>query len=80
MSEDECKETLRQLKASLRGEFLGKHGIHGMGMRSAEDAICIYLQPGVERTESEAIARLRERVAPHKLIIVEDDAASIGDG
>jgi hypothetical protein len=55
----------------LRGKYLGKYGIHAIGARSKEDAICVYLTPGADQQET-VLQRLKSDVAPHHLVVVEE--------
>ncbi len=68
---------LRRLKRRIRERWLGRSGIHGVGVRAKEDAICVYRSGRGHEESEEEIEGLRQEVKPHKLIVVEEDAPSI---
>jgi hypothetical protein len=39
-------ETLEEVKDRLKGGYLGKAGIHGLGISRAQGAIRVYISPG----------------------------------
>lgn len=70
------RSELSELKRRLRSKYLGKYGIHALGIRSSEDAICVYLSPGADDQES-GLRLLRNDVAPHGLVVVQEEAPRI---
>ena len=67
---------LVQLKNQLRSKYLGRCGIHAFGIRSDEDAICVYITETHSNRE-EAIRELRTEVGPHALIVIVEPPAGM---
>jgi hypothetical protein len=66
-------ESLDAVKDNLRRSFLGKGGIHGLGLSRAKQAIRVYLKPSGEAAQSQVVARLRESAKPFDVIVVEEE-------
>lgn len=69
--------SLVEVKNQLRHSFLGKGGIHGVGLNRAERAIRIYLTPHTAG-QPEVLDQLREAAKPYPVIVVTEDRAQIG--
>lgn len=64
--------TLDSVKAKLSDEFLGRGGIHAIGVRRSQNAIALYLHspPGEERNR--VIEAARRAAAPFAVVVVEE--------
>lgn len=68
--------TLRELKRRISKEYLGKRGIHAVGIREGEGALYVYVSP--DAPDQEAILEEIERqAAPVKVVVVCEESASI---
>lgn len=64
---------LRRLKEELGKRYLGRHGIHGIGVRESEDAICLYVDPGSDLERTPTWEVIRRSAAPHGVVLVRED-------
>lgn len=67
------EESLQAVKARIRNQYLGKAGIHGLGIRQKEGAIMVHITPGVDGGREEILEEIKRSVIPHKLIVVEEE-------
>lgn len=70
-------QSLDEVKNQLRESFLGKAGIHGVGVKRADGAIRIYLSPDAAG-QLDVLDQMREAAKPYPLVIVVEDLARIG--
>lgn len=71
------RETLEEAKAHVRKRFLGKHGIHAVGVSRSRQEIRVYLSPEAGPAEASLVDRLREAAAPFAVVVVELDSARL---
>lgn len=64
--------TLDSVKEKLSEAFLGRGGIHAVGIRRSQNAICLYVHsdPGEERDR--VIEEARRAAAPFSVVIIEE--------
>ena len=65
-------DTLLKVKDRLRG-FLGKGGIHGLGISRAKGAIQVYVSPGDDADQAAVLAELKKQAAPYGVVLVEEE-------
>ena len=63
-------EALRKLKDELRKRYLGKHGIHAVGVRESENVICVYLDSDADVEGSGALAAIKKAASPYPVVLV----------
>jgi hypothetical protein len=56
---------------------LGRDGIHGVGIRSSEKALCIYLDPGSRLAETQTLREIEDEAAPFKILLIEEEPPTI---
>ena len=66
-------EALDDAKARLRQEFLGRAGIHGLGVSRTEQAIRVYVSSEGGPDCAAALEELRLSAAPFPVIVVEEE-------
>jgi len=71
---DEAK--LDQVQERITGKYLGKAGIHGVGIRRKKSAIVLYVEPGAAEEHKHALTKIKEEVEPLNLMIVEEERSS----
>lgn len=54
-------------------KYLGKGGIHGVGVRSSSDALTVYISPGSGEQNQELLQDLKADAAPFKVLFVEEE-------
>jgi hypothetical protein len=62
-------------KKLLAKRFLGKGGIHAVGVSRPQQSIRVYVSPGLEQTD--VLEELRNLAAPYNVIVVHDERPSI---
>lgn len=71
------QNTLLELKRIIRDKFLGKSGIHGIGIRASENALQVYLDPDVGPDQDEVVETIRRAVAPYALVVIAEKMSTI---
>lgn len=74
---ERADDPLRRLKADLEQEFLGRGGIHAIGLSLARNAIRLYLASEPAPEEQATVDRVRRRAAPFDVIVERAGAARI---
>ena len=70
-------ESLDDVKRRLGERYLGKGGIHGVGLRRSRNAVTVYLSPGSVPGRDATLQALRAEAAPFDVIVVEELPPSI---
>jgi hypothetical protein len=70
-------ESLEEVKNRLRQSYLGRGGVHAVGVSRAEQAIRVYVSPEAAPEQPEVLAQLRESARPFAVIVVREDRARI---
>ena len=65
-------ESLRQAKERLRRQFLGRAGLHGLGLRPDEDAICVYADADETPDQQALLAEIEQAAKPFRIIVIRD--------
>jgi hypothetical protein len=71
------EELLKEAKRKISERHLGHHGIHGVGLRTSESALCIYVDPGSRLEGTETLREIKNEAAPFKIVLVEEERPSI---
>lgn len=66
-------ESLNRIKEELRSRYLGKHGIHGVGIRESENLVCIYLDPNSDLERSQVWEAIRKAAAPYQIVLIPEE-------
>jgi hypothetical protein len=70
-------ESIEAVKDRLRQSFLGKAGIHGVGLRRAEQAIRVYVSSNAESNQADLLEQLRKSAVPFPVIVVKEEPPRI---
>ena len=73
-------EELEAPKALVSEKYLGKAGIHGVGLRRSKSAVTLYVDPAAQSDQEERQKTLRsieDDIKPIKVIVVDEGRASI---
>jgi hypothetical protein len=71
------RESLEAARANVTREFLGREGVHGVGLRPLQDAVVVYLDDEPSCGLPVLQDRLAAAAAPHRVIVVVQPAASM---
>jgi hypothetical protein len=66
-------ESLEDVKNRLRQSFLGKAGIHGVGVSRAKRAIQVYMSPNAGTDQTNVLEQLRKSASPFPVIVIQED-------
>ena len=64
-------QTLEQTKEQIRSLFLGRAGIHGVGLSRKEKAIRLYVDPSHSADQAGTLEQVRKSAQPYEVIVVE---------
>lgn len=71
------KSTLEDARTLVSQKYLGKAGIHGVGVRRSKSAVAVYVDPEDRSDRQEVLSLIEDEIKPFKLLVVEDGRASI---
>jgi len=66
-------ESLAEVKARLAQKYMGKCGVHGVGMSRSHQAIKLYVGPDSEIESSGAILEVQQEALPWRVIVVREE-------
>ncbi len=69
--------SLDEVKKCVAERYLGKGGIHAVGLDHSENAIHIYVEGKPDENRKRLLRQLEVDGAPYKIITIESDRASI---
>ncbi|HEX8071589.1 MAG TPA: hypothetical protein VF546_16665 [Pyrinomonadaceae bacterium] len=69
--------TLEDVKSLVSQKYLGKAGIHGVGMRRSKSAVAVYVDPEDRLDRQEVLSQIEKEIKPFNLLVVEEGRASI---
>ena len=77
-----CKDfmaapTLQDVKSKVRQAFLGKNGIHGVGIRESESALCLYMDSDAPVEDTETLKAIKAEASPYKVIVIREERPAI---
>lgn len=70
-------ETLEQVKRRIRSAYLGANHIHAVGLRRAENAVCLYVHGGNDAMDTALLRKIEADAQPFSVIVVSEDAPMI---
>jgi hypothetical protein len=74
MSEE---STLEDVQSLVSQKYLGKEGIHGVGIRRSKGAVTIYVDSAERPEQKELLDLIEEEIKPFNLLVVEEGRASL---
>jgi hypothetical protein len=69
-------EPLEAVKNRLSEQYLGKAGIHGIGVSHADRAIRVYLHEPGHPDRDRVLQQIREHAAPYIVRVIDEQAPS----
>ena len=61
-------DTLDAVRERISQKYLGKAGIHAVGLRRSSNAITVYLQPMPDQTQEQTLESLRQDASPFAVV------------
>ena len=71
------QETLDELKKRLRSKYIGKAGIHGLGIDRSQNALRIYHAPESTPEQNLILDEIKKEAHPYKVLTVEEERPKI---
>jgi hypothetical protein len=71
------EKTLVAIKEQLKAKYLGKEGVHGMGLSEVHQAVRVYVTPKAGPEQKSLLEQLRKEAAPFSVIIVSEEPPHI---
>ena len=68
---------LEAVKERIKARYLGRGGIHAVGMRRGENAICVYVSAPGDSKRQHLLKEIEEAVAPFRLLVVTEEPPSL---
>jgi hypothetical protein len=72
-------DDLEARKALVSKKYLGKGGIHGVGMARSKSAVKVYVDPAASAGLDNLLEAIRKEVTPFRLLVIREDRASTRD-
>jgi hypothetical protein len=70
-------DTLDAVKQRLRSRYLGRAGIHGLGISPAQNAIRVYINPGQADAARTVLRQLEAEASPHRVIVIQEEPPAL---
>lgn len=65
--------SLDEVKAIVSGRYLGRAGIHGVGIRRSQGALMVYLHPGHGGEQERLLREIETEAAPYTVIATREE-------
>ena len=69
--------SLETAKNKIRRKYLGEAGIHAIGVRRSEQALCLYVTSETDPELQKLLKCIEEEIFPYHVLAVEDEQAKI---
>ncbi len=70
-------KSLNETKETLSRKYLGKGGIHGIGIRRSQNAICIYVNIEDSPGHDQLFDEIKNEAAPYQVLKIQEDSSNI---
>jgi len=70
--------TLETVKEKLSEAFLGRGGIHAVGIRRSQNAIALYVHSAPGEARDRVIEEARRAAAPFSVVVIEERPPTAG--
>ena len=70
-------DPLDETRRRIAREYIGKAGIHGVGISRSRNAIRIYVRPDAGTEQKVTLAEIGQAAAPFEVLIVEEEPPKI---
>lgn len=68
---------LEAVKERIKTRYLGRGGIHAVGMRRGQNVICVYVSPAGNSEREHLLKEIEAVVAPFRLLVVTEEPPSL---
>jgi hypothetical protein len=70
-------KSLDEVKNDVSLKYLGRAGIHSVGISRAENALRVYVDPEAEDALKDVLSEIEKEAAPFKIVPIKSDRSSI---
>lgn len=70
-------KSLEEVKELLSAKYLGKAGIHSVGINRAESTVRVYVQPETDDALAEVLMEMESDAVPYKIVPIKSERPSI---
>lgn len=70
-------ESIDEVKKRITHKYLGKAGIHGVGIRRSHNAICVYIDGNSSPEQEMLLEELEKEAAPFKVLTIKEERPTI---
>ncbi|HEU0015371.1 MAG TPA: hypothetical protein VFQ45_16905 [Longimicrobium sp.] len=65
--------SLEDVKNSISGKYLGRAGIHGVGMRRSQGALMVYVHSSDSGEQARLLREIEAEALPYRVVAVEEE-------
>ena len=70
-------KSLENIKQLVTRKYLGKGGIHSVGISRSQNAVRVYLEPAASDEQSKILEEIEKEVSPYKIVPIKSNRSSI---
>jgi hypothetical protein len=70
-------KSLDEIKEEISQKYLGKSGIHGIGIRRKQNALYVYKNAETNPAQTAVLEKIKKDAAPYSVVTVEEDSPKI---
>jgi len=70
-------KSLDEIKELVASKYLGKGGIHSVGISRSQNAVRVYLDPEANDQQSKILEEIEKEASPFKILPIKSDRSSI---
>jgi hypothetical protein len=70
-------KSLDEVKKHVSRKYLGRAGIHSVGISRAENALRVYVDAEAEDALKDVLSEIEKEAAPFKIVPIKSDRSSI---
>jgi hypothetical protein len=70
-------DLLNKVKRRISTKYLGKAGIHGVGIRRSQNALCLYLDTDINTDQKKILQSIEQEAVPYKVLIISENKPKI---
>ena len=75
----ECMKTrsLDEIRKLVSRKYMGKVGIHGVGIRKKSSVLCVYVAPISSSKQRQLLREIEKEAAPYQVLKIEENQPTI---
>ncbi len=70
-------DSLATIKKLISSKYLGKEGIHGIGISRSKKAVRIYFEQNSSLQQKETLEKIKNDATPYEVLIIEGKKSTI---